>query len=103
MTVTYLGAGIHIGTSADTKPANVPDNSLFVENDTLSLYIKLSGVWTVFPTVPGSEGITTYTTDTQANETVYSSGASETTSDSTTDTQASNTPTESVTSSYTLV
>jgi len=49
MTVAYLGAGIHVGTSSDTKPTNVPENSLFIETNTLTLWILLSGVWKVFP------------------------------------------------------
>lgn len=34
MTVTYIGDGIYVGLDGDTKPTNVPTNTLFFETDT---------------------------------------------------------------------
>jgi hypothetical protein len=36
-----------VGLSSDTKPLNVPDGATFYETDTLIIYLKVSGAWSV--------------------------------------------------------
>jgi len=45
LTLEYAMAGITFGTSSDTKPANVEDNAIFIETNTLKIYLKVSGTY----------------------------------------------------------
>lgn len=45
MTIQYLTRNRTRGLSSDTKPVNVPDDSLFLETDSGHKWIKKSGVW----------------------------------------------------------
>ncbi len=47
MAIKYYTDSIITGLSTDTKPANVPDGSFFIEVDTQKLYVKNAGAWTL--------------------------------------------------------
>lgn len=45
MAIVYYVGGKIVGLEADTKPTNVPENTTFIESDTATEYIFVSGVW----------------------------------------------------------
>jgi hypothetical protein len=45
MPIKYYAGDKLVGLSTDTKPTNIPDGATFYESDTLSIFIKVDGVW----------------------------------------------------------
>lgn len=46
MTIKRYAGDKFTGTSADTKPTNIPEGGTFFETDTGRVYIRVSGTWT---------------------------------------------------------
>jgi len=47
MTIVYLASNFLTGVSSDTKPTNVPTNSVFAETNTLKLWLFDGANWNV--------------------------------------------------------
>lgn len=47
MAIQYFAGGKLVGLSSDTKPSTVINGSTFYETDTLSIYIRVGGTWTL--------------------------------------------------------